>query len=62
MNDTNDTNERAIPPMPGGGSWTFNEEQWMWISNDPVPAQAPAAAGQAEAGNEPAADPATDQE
>lgn len=35
---------REHPPLPGGGSWTFNEETWQWDSNDPVaPADAPAA-------------------
>jgi len=62
MNELQKTNTRDIPPMPGGGSWTFNEAQWAWISNDPAPAPAPAAAGQADAGNEPAAPAATEQE
>lgn len=57
MTDINKQNERAIPPMPGGGSWTFNEAQWAWISNDPAPVATPA-----DAGNEPAAAAATDQE
>jgi hypothetical protein len=37
MNDQNNT--RPIPPLPGGGSWTFDETSWKWISNDPVPAE-----------------------
>ena len=52
MNTSNDSNTRVIPPIPGGGSWTFNELQWAWISNDPAPAEAPVEAGQAEAGSE----------
>jgi hypothetical protein len=31
------TTERAIPPLPGGGSWTFDKAKWTWVSNDPVP-------------------------
>lgn len=62
MTDINKQNERAIPPMPGGGSWTFNEAQWAWISNDPAPANPPVDATQAEAGGEPAAPAATEQE
>ncbi|WP_027864262.1 hypothetical protein [Massilia alkalitolerans] len=53
---------REIPPMPGGGSWTFDEAQWAWISNDPVAAEAPDEAGPADAGNEQAGTSATDQE
>lgn len=30
--------------MPGGGSWTFDEPTWSWISNHPVPVAAPALA------------------
>lgn len=56
----NDT--REIPPIPGGGSWTFNEAQWAWISNDPAAAEAPAEAAPAAAGNDQAATSATDQE
>lgn len=42
---------RDIPPLPGGGSWTFDESKWAWVSNDPVPAEeaAPAAADEAAA-------------
>lgn len=57
MNTSNNQNNRPIPPIPGGGSWTFEEEQWAWISNDPAPAEAPATAG-----NEQAEGSATDQE
>ncbi len=57
MNISKTQNARAIPPLPGGGSWTFDEVQWAWISNDPAPAEAPAAAG-----NEQAEGSATDQE
>jgi hypothetical protein len=38
---------REIPPPPGGGSWTFDRDNWEWVSNDPVPApteETPAAA------------------
>lgn len=34
---------REIPVPPGGGSWTFDESSWKWVSNDPVPAQDAAA-------------------
>lgn len=27
---------RPIPNPPGGGSWTWDEAAWTWISNDPV--------------------------
>lgn len=33
--------ERVIPNPPGGGSWTFDEVSWAWISNDPIPASQP---------------------
>ena len=39
--------EREIPTPPGGGSWTFDQAAWEWVSNDPVPVAAdetPAAA------------------
>lgn len=62
MNATNTLNKRAIPPMPGGGSWTFDEDQWAWIPNDPTPAQAPVTAAKVDAANEPAAASATHQE
>jgi len=62
MNETNTLNNRAIPPMPGGGSWTFDDQQWAWIPNDPAPTQAPVTAAEVEAGNEPAAALATQQE
>jgi hypothetical protein len=52
---------RVVPPIPGGGSWTFNEEQWAWISNDPAPAEVPVAVRPDDAGSEQAA-LATDQE
>jgi hypothetical protein len=32
-----ENNHREIPPIPGGGSWTFDYDQWEWISNDPAP-------------------------
>jgi hypothetical protein len=35
---TGNTNQsaaaREIPPLPGGGSWTFDEFAWAWVSND----------------------------
>lgn len=27
---------REVPPLPGGGSWTFNETTWAWESNAPA--------------------------
>jgi hypothetical protein len=40
--------QREIPPLPGGGSWTFDEAAWAWISNDPAPPpETPAAPEQA---------------
>lgn len=44
---------REIPPMPGGGSWRFDEAAWEWVSTYPVPTDAPAAVPAA--GNETAA-------
>jgi hypothetical protein len=41
------TNIRPIPPLPGGGSWRFDETIWDWVSNDPAP-QAPAEQSAAE--------------
>jgi hypothetical protein len=38
------TSARVIPTPPGGGSWTFDEESWKWVSNDPASDQ-PADAG-----------------
>jgi len=29
---------RDIPTPPGGGSWTFDDAKWEWVSNDPTPA------------------------
>ena len=37
MNNTNTQDARPIPPLPGGGSWTFDEAAWAWVSNDPTP-------------------------
>lgn len=31
------TNTRPIPPLPGGGSWRFDDSAGQWISNDPAP-------------------------
>jgi hypothetical protein len=36
--------QREIPTPPGGGSWTFDEQLWDWVSNDPAPADQTAAA------------------
>lgn len=39
--------EREIPTPRGGGSWTFDQAAWEWVSNDPVPVptdETPAAA------------------
>jgi hypothetical protein len=33
-------NTEQIPPLPGGGSWTYDEINRRWDSNDPAP-QAP---------------------
>lgn len=30
---------RDIPTPPGGGSWTFNEIAWKWVSSDSAPAE-----------------------
>jgi hypothetical protein len=38
------TSAREIPTPPGGGSWTFDDKSWKWVSNDPAPEQ-PADAG-----------------
>lgn len=37
----NDESKREIPTPQGGGSWTFDEAKWAWVSTDPalVPAQ-----------------------
>jgi hypothetical protein len=50
--------QREIPPLPGGGSWTFDEDKWAWVSNNPAPQPATAAADQAAA---PIAAPAAEQ-
>lgn len=34
---TTENNKRDIPPMPGGGSWTFDETTWSWIDNHAAP-------------------------
>lgn len=44
------TNARPIPPLPGGGSWRFDESAWSWIATDlaaQAPAEQPAAADHA---------------
>lgn len=33
---------RDIPVPPSGGSWTWNDAAWKWVSNDPVTAGADA--------------------
>lgn len=36
--DNNELNSpRAIPPVPGGGSWTFDYDLWQWVANHPAP-------------------------
>ncbi len=30
--------QRIVPPLPGGGSWRFDEASGKWISNDPASA------------------------
>lgn len=35
---------RDIPTPPGGGSWTFDEESWKWVLNDPA-SELPTVAG-----------------
>lgn len=37
------TPAREIPLPPGGGSWTFDDSSWKWVSNDPTPAPEAAA-------------------
>lgn len=37
-NEQNGAPAREIPVPPGGGSWTFDETKWAWVSNDPAPA------------------------
>jgi len=41
--EQNSASQREVPVPPGGGSWTFNEAEWKWVSNDPAPADEPAA-------------------
>jgi hypothetical protein len=38
MTDINSQDARLVPPLPGGGSWTFDETRWEWVSNDSAPA------------------------
>jgi len=33
-----DAGQRIVPPLPGGGSWRFDEAAEKWISNDPTSA------------------------
>lgn len=40
-NNNQGATAREIPTPPGGGSWTFDEAKWKWVSNDPVPEAAP---------------------
>lgn len=40
MTDTIQPDTRPIPPLPGGGSWRFDEQAWEWVSNDPAPVEA----------------------
>jgi hypothetical protein len=39
MNDIDQQDPRPIPPLPGGGSWRFDEEAWEWVSRDTAPAE-----------------------
>ena len=39
MNDIDQQDPRPIPPLPGGGSWRFDEDAWEWVSRDPAPAE-----------------------
>jgi len=39
MTDITKPESRPIPPLPGGGSWSFDEAAWEWISNDAAPAE-----------------------
>jgi hypothetical protein len=57
---TNENIKRAIPTPPGGGSWTFDEAEWKWISNDPAPEDTPATDA-APAADEPAAQAASEE-
>jgi len=41
MNNKNPQDPRPIPPLPGGGSWSFDEAKWDWVSNDPAPEAVP---------------------
>jgi hypothetical protein len=34
---TKQSNNRHIPSPPSGGSWTFDDSNWEWVSNDPAP-------------------------
>lgn len=51
--------QRVIPPVPGGGSWRFDEVSWTWQPNNPAPAATKLAAAPAAA--EPTAVQAFDQ-
>ena len=42
-NENNSAPAREIPVPPGGGSWTFDEAEWKWVSNDPAPVDEPRA-------------------
>ncbi|MDN4057124.1 hypothetical protein QPK31_02690 [Massilia sp. YIM B02769] len=39
MTDITKPESRPIPPLPGGGSWRFDDATWDWISNDVAPAE-----------------------
>lgn len=43
-----------IPVPPGGGSWTFDEVKWKWVSNDPAPTEEAIEAATASASEQPA--------
>lgn len=39
MTEITKQESRPIPPLPGGGSWRFDEAAWAWISKDEAPAE-----------------------
>jgi len=39
MNDLKSQDTQPIPPLPGGGSWRFDEAAWEWVSTSPAPAE-----------------------
>lgn len=41
MSNIDQQDTRPIPPLPGGGSWHFDEKSWEWVSNTQAPAAQP---------------------